>query len=358
MEASSQAALAADQLSAEARSDFCVIVPALNEAPVIQDLVREMKQAFQRYGLAGEILIVDDGSTDGTADLALEEAGGWPLLRVIRHRKNLGKTEALQTGAAATRKNWLILFDADLQHLPDEIPRFLAKAAQGGLDMVTGRKVGSYDKRAVSSVYNALGRRLFDVPVSDMNSMKAFRREILNEVTLRHDWHRYLVVLAAARGWRVDEIDIELHPRRAGVSKYQGKGRIVVGVLDLLSVGFLLRFSGKPLLLFGTLGATLLAAGVGTGLVAIWMRFVMDFGFRPLLYLVMLLVTLGVLLIGIGFLSELVAQLRDELRATRRAEQGLDQRTPDRDRLPSGRAAAPMTTDSAALAHEDTRGAE
>lgn len=327
--------LAADRLSSAARGDFCVIVPAFDEAPVIGDLVREMRQAFQQYGLTGEVLIVDDGSTDGTAELALKAAAGWPHLKVVRHRTNQGKTEALLTGAAATTKGWLILFDADLQHLPEEIPRFLAKAAADGLDMVTGRKVGAYDKRGVSSVYNALGRRLFDVPVSDMNSMKAFRREILQEVMLRHDWHRYLVVLASARGYRVGEIDIELHPRRAGVSKYQGLGRIVVGVLDLLSVGFLLRFSGKPLLLFGSVGAALLAAGIGTGLVAIWMRFVMDFGFRPLLYLVMLLVTLGVLMIGIGFMSELVAQLRDELRATRHASERVSAESSRRVEVPA-----------------------
>ena len=311
-------ATAADLLSADSKRDFALIVPAFDEAPVIRELVREVRSAFQTYGLAGQVIIVDDGSTDGTADAALDEAAGWPLLRVVRHRTNLGKTEALLTGAAVTDRTWLILFDADLQHLPEEIPRLLAKAAEGW-DMVTGRKVGAYDKRAVSSIYNALGRRLFEVPVSDMNSIKVFRKEILDGLALRHDWHRYLVVLAHDRGWRIAEIDVDLHPRRAGVSKYRGPGRILVGVLDLLSVGFLLRFAGKPMLLFGSIGAGVLGLGVATGLVALWMRFVMEMGFRPLLYLVSLLVTLGVLLIGTGFIAELVAQLRDEVAATRRA---------------------------------------
>lgn len=339
-----EAARCADLLSAETRRDFALIVPAFDEAPVIRDLVREVRSAFQRYGLAGQVVIVDDGSTDGTAEIALDEAKGWPHLKVLRHRTNLGKTEALLTGAAVADRSWLILFDADLQHLPDEIPRFLAKATEGW-DMVTGRKVGTYEKRGVSSVYNRLGRRLFDVPVSDMNSIKAFRREILDGLALRHDWHRYLVVLAHDRGWRISEIDVELFDRRAGVSKFSGPGRILVGVLDLLSVGFLLRFAGKPMLLFGTAGAVMFGLGVVTGLVALWLRFGMQMGFRPLLDLVSLLVTLGVLLIGTGFIAELVAQFRDEVAATRRALRvsGTDGGTPrairteDAGEPPSGR---------------------
>lgn len=314
----SEAEANAAALSPAMRRDFCVVVPAYNEAEVIATTVAELRAAFQRYDLHGEVVIVDDGSSDGTARLAREAGAGWSALRVLSHRVNLGKTEALQTAAAATDRTWLVLFDADLQHTPDEIPRFLARLSEGW-DIVTGRKIGAYDKRGVSSVYNRLSRLIFDVPVHDLNSMKAFRREILDEVSLRHDWHRFFVVLAYARGWRVSEIDIALHPRRAGTSKYQGRGRIAEGVLDLLSVAFLLKFSGKPLMLFGSAGIVSLVAGILTGVVAFWLRFGLGFGFRPLLYLVVLLVTVGILLFGVGFLAELVAQARDEFAATRRA---------------------------------------
>ena len=222
------------------------------------------------------------------------------------------------TGAHHTDRTWMVLFDADLQHLPDEIPRFLERL-QEGWDMVTGRKVGPYEKRGVSRIYNWLSRRVFDVPVSDLNSMKAFRTEILEGLFLRHDWHRFFVVMAHDRGWTVTELDITLYPRRAGTSKFTGPWRIMVGVLDLLSVGFLLRFSRKPLLFFGSLGAVLVAAGTLVGLVALYVRFGMGVGFRPVLYLVILLVTLGALLVGVGFLAELVAQLREEVDALRRA---------------------------------------
>jgi glycosyltransferase involved in cell wall biosynthesis len=317
------------ELSEDLRHDFAVVIPAFNEAPVIPDLIRELREMFDAHGLSGQVILVDDGSTDQTAQIAETEGGDWPLLEVVRHRTNLGKTEAMLSAAAHSDRTYLVLFDADLQHRPDEIPRFLEKL-QEGWDIVTGRKVGDYDKRGVSSVYNRLSRRIFRVPVSDLNSMKAFRREILDELVLRHDWHRFFVVLAHARGYRVAEIDIELLPRRAGESKYTGPFRIVIGMMDLLSVWFLLLFSRKPLLLFGATGMGLAAVGVIVGSVAVYLRFlhpmlgfdpyIPPMGYRPLLYLVMLLEMLGFLLVGFGLVAEQVAQVRDELDALLRRE--------------------------------------
>jgi glycosyltransferase involved in cell wall biosynthesis len=308
------------QLSAEAKRDFAVIVPAFDEAANAADLVRELRATFTRHGLDGEVIVIDDGSTDGTAARIEAEAAGWERLRVLRHRRNFGKTEALLTGAEATEARWLVLFDADLQHQTEEIPRFLARLDEGW-DIVCGRKVGRYEKAAVSSIYNKLNRAIFHVPVSDTNAMKAFRRDILDEVHLRHDWHRFFVVLAFARGYTMTEIDIELFPRRHGVAKYSKRGRIVVGLLDLLSVAFFLFFARKPLLLFGVTGLVLTALGVLVGLVTIALRALQlatPFGFRPLLYLVILLEVLGALLFGIGFVAELVAQQKADLDALQR----------------------------------------
>ncbi len=318
---------AARALSDEMRRNFAVVVPAFNEAPVVPDLVRELRATFETLGLSGEVILVDDGSTDGTAELARREAEGWDAFKVVSHRRNLGKTEAMLTGAAMTQRTFIVLFDADLQHRPDEIPRFLSRLVEGW-DVVTGRKVGTYEKRGVSSVYNLLSRRIFRVPVSDLNSMKAFRAEILDGMFLRHDWHRFFVVLAHARGYRVTEIDVELLPRRAGESKFQGPFRIVIGVMDLLSIWFMLFFSRKPLILFGASGFAMAALGFLVGLVAIYLRFIHPLvgfdpyippmGYRPLLTLVMLLETLGFLLVGFGLVSEQMAQIRHELDDFRR----------------------------------------
>jgi len=319
MELPALAREAAVSLTAEARHDFAVVIPAFNEAPVVPALISELRATFERYELSGEILFVDDGSTDGTADLVEKAAGGWSLLKVLRHPTNLGKTEAIITAARSTERTYLVLFDADLQHLPDQIPRFLEKLHEGW-DIVTGRKIGFYDKRVVSSFYNALSRRIFRIPVSDMNSMKAFRRDILDGISLRHDWHRFFVVLAHARGYSVSEIDIELHPRRAGVSKYTGPFRIGVGIIDLVSVWFLLLFSRKPLMLFGLTGMTLIALGMIVGLVAFYLRIFEGLGCRPLLYLVILLETVGFLLFGFGLIAEMIAQLREEVDSLRRGD--------------------------------------
>jgi len=317
--------------SLDGRSDFALVVPAFNEAPVVPDLVKELRQSWKTHGLGGEIILVDDGSTDGTGESARHEARGWDAFRVVTHPRNLGKTEAMVTGVEATDRSRIVLFDADLQHSPDEIPRFLDKLTEGW-DIVTGRKIGAYDKKVVSGIYNRLSRKLFSVPVSDLNSMKAFRRKAIEGVVLRHDWHRFFVVLAHARGASVTEIDITLHDRRAGISKYRGPGRILVGTLDLASVAFLLFFSKKPLMFFGSMGTAL--AGVG-GLVALgsfYLRFIHGalgfaayappFGYRPLLYLSALLLTIGFLLVGFGLVSEQVAALRHEVEAMMRKRLG------------------------------------
>lgn len=301
--------------AAAERSSFAVIIPAYDEADNMPDLLRELQATWQRHGLEGEVVLVDDGSTDGTAERALEEAAGWGRFRVVSHRRNFGKTEAVVTGASATDAAFLVLFDADLQHSTEEIPRFLDKLAEGW-DIVTGRKVGPYDKKIVSTTYNRLSRLIFDVPVSDLNSMKAFRREILDEIQLRHDWHRFFVVLAYDRGFSAAEIDIELYPRRHGEAKYSDLGRIVVGLLDLVSVAFYLFFARKPMMLFGLSGLVLAGSGLVVGLATIALRVqgsMPPFGYRPLLYLVILLETLGFLLFGFGFVGELVAQQGAEI---------------------------------------------
>lgn len=300
-----------------------VVVPAYNEAENMPDLFAELAATLRRAPPDVEVVLVDDGSTDGTLSAAREAArrAGLEDVVFLSHPRNRGKTEALLTAARRARGEYLVLYDADLQHSPDEIPRFVAKLEEG-YDVVTGRKVGRYGKRFVSSVYNWLCRKVFHVPAHDLNAMKAFRRELLEAIRLRHDWHRYMVVLAHARGFRVAEIDIDLYPRRHGESKYGGRGRIVIGLLDLLAVWFLLVFSRKPMLFFGVTGLVLFALGALVGLGALWLRFGLGTGYRPLLTLVLLLTVVGLLLFAVGFLAELIASLREEVEELRRERGG------------------------------------
>jgi glycosyltransferase involved in cell wall biosynthesis len=307
-------------LSAETRRDFAVVVPAYNEVANIPDLVVEFQKLFKDYELSGQVILVDDGSTDGTGDEARRFAGEWDNLKVLSHRRNFGKSEAITTAAENTTAKYLILFDADLQHSVHEVPRYLAKL-QEGYDIVTGRKIGKYEKSTISRIYNWLSRRMFNVPATDLNSMKGFRRVILEEVQLRHDWHRFFVVLAHARGFSIAEMDILLLPRRHGESKYSGWSRIVNGLLDLVSVGFFLFFSKKPMVLFGMTGLALAGLGFALGLGTISLR-IFDvetpFGLRPLLYLVIMLEVLGFLLFGIGFVAEQVAQQQADIEYIKR----------------------------------------
>lgn len=303
---------------------FAVLVPAYNEAENIGPLFEALEATFARHSLDGEVILVDDGSTDDTYGLAVAAAERMgPRFKVARHRRNLGKTEAMVTGARESNADVFIVFDADLQHSTEEIPRFMAEIDKGW-DIVTGRKVGTYEKQAVSSVYNRMSRFLFDVPVRDLNSMKAFRREVLDEVPLRHDWHRFFVVIAYARGFSVAEIDIELFPRRAGVSKYTGSRRVLSSVGDLLVVWFYLRFSRKPMQLFGGAGLLLTVLGFVIGIVTTAFRLMgygpPSIGYRPLLGLVVLLLVVGITLFGFGFTAEMIAILRSDVDQLRQSE--------------------------------------
>jgi len=289
-----------------------IIVPAFNEEENIPFLVEEFATlAKKEPRFDFEVLLIDDGSSDGTYTAAKKLARKHPFLRVIKHRTNFGVTRALETGFENAKGEVFVFFPADLQFLAADIPRLVEPILKEEADLVTGRKIGRYKKRFISGVYNILSRMLFRIKVRDLNSIKAFRREVVEDISLRKDWHRYIVVLAAKDGWRTEEVDVTLRPRMHGRSKF-GFWRIPLGVLDLISVSFLLRYSRKPMLLFGTLGGISIGLGIIAGLVAIGLR-IAGIGFRPLLYLVILLVVTGLLLMMAGFLAEQVAQLRAEI---------------------------------------------
>src|SRR6266542_3852206 len=227
-----------------------------DEADNLAEFVRLTREAMLPLPYAVELVIVNDGSHDGSPKLLEDLTAKHPFVRVVTHRTQRGIADALKSGADVARGRVLVYYPADLQYLPSDIPALVDPILAGQADVVTGTKQGGYNKRFVSGVYNALCRWLFGVRVKDLNSVKAYRREIMDSVPMRPDWHRFMVVIAASQGYRLAERPVPVHPRHAGASKF-GIGRIPVGVLDLMSVWFQLRFGRKPMLFFGVLGATL-----------------------------------------------------------------------------------------------------
>ncbi len=292
--------------------EISIIVPAYNERENIPDLLAETYRMMGDSKLKCELILVDDGSTDETYKEACRLKKKYRFLKILRHKRNFGKTEAILTGLDASKGKLIILLDADLQYSPSCIPTLVAHL-KTGFDMVTGWKTGKYEKRFTSSVYNFLSRKLFSIPIHDQNSIKVLKREVLEDIPLRKDWHRYIVALAYDRGYKISEVKVKLHPRKYGTPKYSRAGRIIVGVLDLLSVKFQISFSKKPLLLFGTMGGSLLLIGFILGVVAIILRVFYHHGFRPVLYLIILLILAGLSLFAIGFIVEAIAALGERL---------------------------------------------
>ena len=293
--------------------DVSVLVPAKDEADNLAEFVRLTREALLPLPYACELVIVNDGSHDGTPHVLDEIKAKHPFVRVVTHRTQRGIADALKSASDVARGRILVFYPADLQYMPSDIPALVAPILAGHADVVTGTKQGKYQKAFVSSVYNALCRRLFGVKVEDLNSVKAWRSEITRNVPLRPDWHRYMVVIAAADGWRLTSRPVPLYPRRAGISKFTWK-RIPVGVMDLVSVWFQLRFGRKPMLFFGMLGALLFSVGLLAGIVALVLRFGFGLGFRPLLNLVETMVISGISLFGFGFVAEMIAGSREEMR--------------------------------------------
>lgn len=288
-----------------------IIIPAFDEQDNVKPLLEQFDEVIRRAGKDWEVIFVNDGSTDKTEQKARDASIRYRWLKVISHSRNRGLTAALYTGFKIARGSIYVFYPADMQYHPQDIPRMIVKIDRGA-DLVTGWKQGKYRKRFVSYTYNKICRILFGLKVHDLNSVKAFRKEVVDGLSLRRDWHRYMVVMAAEAGYAIDEAKVTLYPRKYGRSKF-GTARILGGLLDLFSVKFQISFMKRPLRFFGIWGFIFGFAGFITGLVALYLRFFTVHGSRTLLYLVILLTLSGLMLFAIGFLAEVMVGLRDEI---------------------------------------------
>lgn len=310
-------------MATEEKYDFIVstIVPALNEEGNIDEFCRLYAEMLEKAPFKGELIFINDGSTDGTLDKITENTAKYDFIKFASHQRRRGLTEALHTGFAVATGTVYVFYPADLQYLPEDIPALIRPIAQGA-DICTGWKQGKYNKRFVSLIYNWFSRKIFNLEVHDLNSVKAFRREVVENIFLRQDWHRYLVVLAANEGFRVEEEKVPLYPRKWGQTKFSF-WRIPVGVLDMLAVKFQITFLRKPLLFFGGCGVFVFILGILVGLYAIYLRYFLELGNRTLLYLVILLLGLGMGLFIMGFMSEGLTALKEEIGDLRRKNKAI-----------------------------------
>lgn len=310
-----------------------IVIPVFNEEESLDELHRQIDAVGKEHGYDLDFVFIDDGSSDRSWEVLKKLAESDSRVRAIRFRRNFGKAGALNAGFAAARGEMIMTLDADLQDDPAEIPRFLEKMEQD-LDVVSGYKQVRHDpwhKVGPSRVFNWMVSRLTGVQLHDHNcGMKCYRREIFDEVRLYGELHRFVPVLADARGYRVGEIVIEHRARQFGVSKY-GIARFVKGFLDLLSVKFVTGFGQRPQHLLGTVG--LAAFGLGTlGLLYLacyWLLAQLAPGLdltplhqRPAVIYSVGLTLFGGQLMSIGFVSELIlAYHKDEIRPFSISEQ-------------------------------------
>jgi glycosyltransferase involved in cell wall biosynthesis len=282
----------------------------LNEEPNLRPLHEKMRAALAEIGLASEVIYVDDGSTDGSLAVLREIADADPRVRVISLRRNYGQTAAMSAGIDAARGRVLVPMDADLQNDPSDIKRLLAKLDEG-YDVVSGWRKRRQDKMVTRKIPSMIANRIISfiggVPLHDYGcSLKAYRRDVLKDVKLYGEMHRFIPIYASWAGARVAEIPVEHHARTMGVSKY-GLSRTLKVVFDLVTIKFMASYQTKPLYVFGSCGMVAFLVSLFAGLLAIYWKLIhrADFVQTPLPVLTIVMFAVGVQFFLMGLLAEM-----------------------------------------------------
>ena len=301
--------------------DISVIVPLFNETESLPELAAWIDRVMQENGFSYEVIMVDDGSTDGSWDTVLSLSKEYPAIHGISFRRNYGKSAALYEGFATAQGDVVITMDADLQDSPDEIPELYRMVKEEGYDVVSGwkqhRKDNKLTKNLPSKLYNWTARKVTGIKLHDMNcGLKAYRNEVVKNIEVYGEMHRYIPYLAKNAGYgKIGEKPVHHQKRKYGVSKF-GLERFVNGFLDLMSLWFLSKFGKKPMHFFGTSGILMFLVGF---IMTVWIivaklvhqaqgvrfRPVTD---QPLFYLALLFVVLGAMFFLAGFIGEMVSR--------------------------------------------------
>jgi glycosyltransferase involved in cell wall biosynthesis len=299
------------------RPQVSIVVPLYNEEESLRELHASVAEVCDKNALSREILFMDDGSTDKSLEVLKELRSKDPSVRVLSFRKNNGKSAALQTAFHNARGTVVITMDADLQDDPKEIPALLAKLDEG-YDLVSGWKKKRHDplsKTLPSKLFNFVTGLLSGIRLHDFNcGLKAYRREVVEHLQIYGELHRFVPVLAHKQGFRVSEIPVQHHPRKYGQTKF-GIKRFLSGFLDLITVLYLTGFTRNPLHFFGSMGliAILLGVLINLYLVIGWFQRIW-IGNRPLLFLGVLLIVVGVQFFSFGLIAEMMTRQEEKVR--------------------------------------------
>ncbi len=291
--------------------ELSVVIPLFNEAESLEPLHRELKEALGSSP-RHELLFVNDGSDDGSREVLRELASSDPHVRVINFRRNYGKSAALDAAFRRARGTYVVTMDADLQDDPAEIGGLIQQLESEDLDLVSGWKKVRKDplsKRLSSRIFNLATRWVSGLRIHDFNcGLKAYRREVVEALNVHGELHRYIPAMAHWAGFRVGERPVNHRPRRYGTTKF-GISRFLHGFLDLITVMFLNRYFSSPLHFFGLMGGLILTVGVVLNLYLLveWLR-THAIGGRPLLFLAVMLVIVGIQFVSFGLLGEMMAR--------------------------------------------------
>ena len=292
--------------------DVSIVIPVMNEEPNVKPMYEKTVKVLRALKKDYEIIYVDDGSTDNTFEEIKKLNKADKNVKAIRFRRNFGKAAGLSSGFEYASGNIVITMDGDLQDEPGEMPKFL-ELIDKGYDMVTGWKVTKHRESALglrklpSLMFNSLAKRLTGLKIHDFNCpFKAYRNEVVKDLVLYGEMHRYIPALVHWKGYKIAEVKVLNYPRKFGKTKY-GTKRILKGLLDLVTVKFLSSYQNRPLHLFGFLGIAsgLLGGIAGLYLFTQWIQGI-SIGSRPLLMLAVLLVVLGMQFGSIGLLGEMM----------------------------------------------------
>jgi glycosyltransferase involved in cell wall biosynthesis len=297
--------------------DISVVIPLLNEEDSVNLLYQSLDKVLKEIDRPSEIIFIDDGSSDSTFSHLKKIQQNDERVLVIRLRRNFGQTAAFSAGFDYARGSVIITLDGDLQNDPADIPRLLSKIEEG-YDVVSGWRVNRQDaylfRRLPSSIANWIISHVTGVRLHDYGcSLKAYRREVVKNLRLYGEMHRFIPALASWMGIQVAEIHVNHHPRMFGKSKY-GLGRTVKVMLDLVTVKFLLDYATRPIQIFGFLGllSFIIGSGLGIYLAVLRIFFNQPLGDRPILLLAVLLVVLGVQLLTMGLMGEMIIRTYHE----------------------------------------------